>query len=268
MWVSKPQSRLKFISLQGRWRSLRQPRAAEWKETIPWSVLLREHFDTGRTATLPLMAFHRDSQLECQCFLSVLPRLFVVNVCLDSPKLATYHKGKREQTFNICFPFSYGVATSGRVGGGVTDWEVFDLESRREHGFTWGTRFKSCPRRRRHNFARLKPSRNRLLTCILLSDSVVWQNLRLKWVLFFLRWPIVSSARTGHGLVKQCTTSGYLISNLKEKWKRKPTQGAKVSWPKVEDFSRPVITFFTWDQTVTLSLRKGTWVLLEIEKMT
>lgn len=158
MWVSKPQSRLKFISPRGRWRSLRQPWAAEWKETIPWSMLLRVHFDTGRTTTLPLMAFHRDSQLECQCFLSVLPQLFVVNVCLDSPKLATYHKGKREQTFNICFPFSYGVATLGRIfsfvswaggGGGMTDWEVFDLESRREHSFTWGTRFKSCPRRRR-----------------------------------------------------------------------------------------------------------------------
>lgn len=129
MWVSKPQSRLKFISLRGRWRSLRQPRAAEWKETIPWSMLLREHFNTGRTATLPLMAFHRDSQLECQCFLSVLPRLFVVNVCLDSPKLATYHKGKREQTFNICFPFSYGVATSGRIfsfvsWAGWAEWQI------------------------------------------------------------------------------------------------------------------------------------------------
>lgn len=68
--------------------------AAEWNENSP----------------LRLMAFHRDSQLECQCFLSVLLRLFVVNVCLDSPpptppqkNLPPTIKEKREQTSNICF---------------------------------------------------------------------------------------------------------------------------------------------------------------------
>lgn len=119
-------------------------------KAILWSMLLLlwEYFDTEKTVTLPLMAFHRDSQLECQCFLSVLPWLFVVNVCLDSQKLATYHKGKREQTLNICFLFHTVLRLWATYfllcleQGEMTYWEVFDLESCWE--FHMDHKFKSC----------------------------------------------------------------------------------------------------------------------------
>ncbi len=75
-------------------------------KTISWSVLLllRGYFDTEKTVTPFLMAFHRDSQLECQCFLCS-PTVVCCKCVVRWPKVATYHKGKRGQTLNICFLF-------------------------------------------------------------------------------------------------------------------------------------------------------------------
>lgn len=64
-----------------------------------------------KTVTLPLMA----SQSTGMCLLSLLAQVVYCKCVFRRPKLATYHKGKAEQTLNICFLFSYGVVILGHI---------------------------------------------------------------------------------------------------------------------------------------------------------
>lgn len=77
-------------------------------------MVLCEYPDTEKRVTLSLMAFLGDTQLECRRFLSVLPQLFVGNVCLESQNLPPTIKG-RGTNIKYLFSTSYGVATLVRI---------------------------------------------------------------------------------------------------------------------------------------------------------
>lgn len=85
----------KFVNLWEQWRSLHESQLLSETKTVLWLVLLLlwEYFEWLYLS----VAFHRDSQLECWCFLSVLPGLFVVNVCLDSQNLPPTIKGRENK---------------------------------------------------------------------------------------------------------------------------------------------------------------------------
>lgn len=134
------------------------------------------YFDTEKTVTLQLMQFHRDSGLECQCFLWVSPRVVCCKCVFRRPKLATYNKGKRKQTLNICFLFHGGMRLwvtyfllclrwggGGDILRGVWPWKFLGAE------FHMGHMFKCCQRKQW------------ITLCV---QTVTWQVVNFK---FYLR---------------------------------------------------------------------------------
>ena len=140
MWISKPRSRLRGSSSFENERQKPSPHGCRVKKTktilgVNVHVARRTLFWHERRKRLQPFFFNsffrRDIRLECRAGLP--PWLFVVKCVFRQPKLSTYHKGQREQTFNICFLLHMLLRLRAtylllccRVRE-VTRWRVFDL---------------------------------------------------------------------------------------------------------------------------------------------